>query len=115
MIGGTVLSDSLGKGSRIDSNWTKNLTILVLFIGMTIAIISLGSQGALPVILLAQALTVLGLPTLGFALIYLGTRPQLTGDRKVPQKILITCFIGFLVACLVALRTALIIYEKITV
>ena len=116
VIGGTILSDSLGKGSRVDSNWTKNLTILVLFNGMTIAIISLfGSKEALPVILLAQALTVLGLPALGFALIYLGTRPELTGDRKVPQKILITCFIGFLVACLVALRTALIIYEKITV
>ena len=114
VIGGTVLSDSLGKGSRVDSNWTKYLTTLVLLISMTIAIMSLlGNKGTVPVILLAQALTVLGLPALALALIYLGTRPQLTGNRKVPQKILVTCFLGFIVACLVAVRTALIVYEKI--
>ena len=70
---------------------------------MTLAILSLtGASGTVTLITLAQALTVLGLPALGLTLLYLGTRPELTGDRQVPRGILGTCFLGFLVSCVLA-------------
>jgi len=114
IIGGTVLSDSLGKGCRLDSIWPRHLTGLALLIGMTLAILSLtGASGTVILITLAQALTVLGLPALGLTLLYLGTRPELTGARQVPREILVTCFLGFLVSCVLAVRTAFVVYGKI--
>jgi len=81
---------------------------------MTLAILSLtGASGTVTLITLAQALTVLGLPALGLTLLYLGTRPELTGDRQVPRGILGTCFLGFLVSCVLAVRTVFIVYGKI--
>lgn len=114
IIGGTVLADSLGKGCRLDSIWPRHLTGLALLIGMTLAILSLtGASGTVTLITLAQALTVLALPALGLTLLYLGTRPELTGDRQVPRGILVTCFLGFFVGCVLAVRTAFIVYGKI--
>ena len=42
-----------------------------------------GGSGAVTLITIAQALTVLGLPMLVGALLYLGTRRELTGEKKV--------------------------------
>ena len=64
-------------------------------------------------ITLAQALTVLGIPALAAALVYLGTRKELTGERKVPSWILVLSSAGFLISCLLAVRTAQAVWEKI--
>jgi len=114
MIGGTVMADSLGKGSRLSDAWPIHLTTLALLVGMTVAILSLISQDStVALITLAQALTVLGIPALGLALLYLGTRPELVGERKVPRWILVVAGLGFLTSCVLAARTAMVVVEKI--
>ena len=61
----------------------------------------------------AQALTVLGIPALAAALIYLGTRKELMGERKVPYAILTVAIIGFFVSLVVAGLTANRVYGKL--
>lgn len=114
MIGGTILSDSLGKGWKLGDSTPRHLTTLALLIGMTVAIVSMLKEGSVVhLITFAQALTVLGIPILALSLIYLGSRPELTNERKVPRWILIIATIGFFVSCILAWITATNVYEKI--
>lgn len=122
MIGGTVLSDSFGAGARITDRWPSHLTALALLVGAGIACASFASEhgpedgtkdSTVHLITFAQALTVLGIPVLALALIYLGTRPELTGDRKVPRPIITLALIGFLVACVMASLTAHKVLSKL--
>ncbi|QDV45321.1 Divalent metal cation transporter MntH [Stieleria neptunia] len=114
LIGGTVMSDSLGKGSMLDDKWPLHLTTAALLVGMCVAIASLAREGStVHLITIAQACTVLGIPALAAALIYLGTRKELTGPRKVPRWILALAVIGFLVSCVLACLTANKVYQKI--
>ena len=115
VIGGTILSDSLGKGWRLSDTMPRVLTCCALLIGMGVASWSLsGGSGTVTLITIAQALTVLGLPMLAAALIYLGTRKELVGERKVPKWILGTCWLGFVVACSLAVKTALMVWDKVS-
>lgn len=114
LVGGTVMSDALGKGSRLKDSWTLALTTAALLSGMIIAIINLrDEQSTVALISFAQALTVLGLPALALALLYLGTRPDLTGERRVPRWIIILGILGFIVACFLAARIAHVVWDKI--
>lgn len=114
VIGGTILSDSLGRGWRLSDAMPRLLTCLALLIGMLVAAMSLGgASGTVWLITLAQALTVLGLPMLAAALLYLGTRKDLDGERKVPRWILTICSLGFVVACVLAVRTTMVVWSKI--
>jgi manganese transport protein len=113
MIGGTVLSDTLGKGSRLTDRWPLYLTTLALVVGGSVAVISLAREGStVHLITLAQALTVLGIPGLALALIFLGTRKELTGNRRIPRSILFIALLGFVVSCLLAYMTAGKVYQK---
>lgn len=116
MIGGTVLSDSFGAGARMQDRWPLHLTTLALVTGMLVAIASFASNGESTVHLItfAQALTVLGLPILALALIYLGSRPELQGDKKIPSWILGLACLGFLTSCGVACLTALKVWQRLT-
>ena len=113
MIGGTVMSDSIGKGSRLTDRWPIHLTALALVVGMVVAIFSLTRSGStVTLITIAQALTVLGIPALAAALIYLGTRPDLTGDRRVPRWMIWLAIVGFFTACGLAVKTAIAVWAK---
>ncbi|MDF1823810.1 MAG: divalent metal cation transporter [Verrucomicrobiales bacterium] len=115
MIGGTVMADSIGKGSRLSQRWPLHLTTVALLTGMTVAIFSILREGStVSLITFAQALTVLGIPALAAALVYLGTRRELTGDRRVPRWIVGLAAAGFLISCALAIRTALAVWEKVT-
>ena len=114
LVGGTVLSDSLGKGSRLGEGWTLNLTTAALLCGLVVALLNLSdADSTVNLITFAQALTVLGIPALALALLYLGTRPDLTGERKVPGWILKLCGLGFVVALALAARTTMAVLDKI--
>ncbi len=114
LIGGTVMSDSIGKGAKLGDRWPLHLTVVALLIGMVVAIASLAREGStVHLITLAQALTVLGIPALALALIYLGTRKELTGERKVPRIIIALAIIGFCVSCVLACLTAKKVYQKL--
>ena len=107
LIGGTVLSDAMGQGSKLCDRWPLHFTVLALVVGGLVAGASLNnSESTVHLITLAQALTVLGIPALALALIYLGTRPELKGERKVPRLILVAAIIGFCVSCGLAYLTA---------
>jgi len=114
LIGGTVMSDSIGKGSSMQDKWPVHLTVIALLIGMAVAIASLAVEGStVHLITLAQACTVLGIPGLAAALIYLGTRPELVGQRRVPPVILGFAVVGFVVSCGLALLTAQKVFDKL--
>jgi Mn2+/Fe2+ NRAMP family transporter len=114
MIGGTVMSDSLGKGSRLGKGWPIHLTSVALLTGMGVAMLSLTQSGStVTLITFAQALTVVGNPALGATLLYLGTRPELVGARRIPRWILALATVGFLISCVVAVRTAMAVWDKI--
>lgn len=115
MIGGNMLSDGFGKGATINDRGARNATVLALFIGMAIAIASIAKgYSVVNVITVAQASTVLGLPALAAALVYLGTRPDLTGERKVPQWMIVMGSVGFLLSLLLTLRTIVKVYVTLT-
>ncbi len=115
LIGGTVMSDSLGKGARLEDRWPVHMTALALMVGMVVAIASLAKEGStVHLITLAQALTVLGIPALAAALIYLGTRKELIGERAVPKAILAFAGLGFFVSCVLASMTASKVYQKLS-
>jgi len=114
MIGGTVMSDALGKGSKLSDPWPVHFTAMGLLVGMLVALLSLAKEGStVMLITFAQALTVLGIPALAAALIFLGTRKELTGDRKVPLPILVLAIVGFCVSLVLAALTANKVYEKL--
>ncbi|MDF1656066.1 MAG: divalent metal cation transporter [Verrucomicrobiales bacterium] len=114
MIGGTVMADSIGKGSRLSQPWPLHLTSVALLVGMTVAIFSIMKDGStVKLITFAQALTVLGIPALAAALVYLGTRKELIGERRVPRWIIALASAGFAISCVLAVRTALAVWEKV--
>ena len=114
MIGGTVMADSLGKGSRLSEKWPLHLTTVALLCGMVISIISMkNKESVVNLITFAQALTVLGIPALAAALLYLGTRKELTGERKIPGWVMALAWVGFLVSIVLAIKTGVTVYGKV--
>lgn len=115
LVGGTVMSDALGKGYRMGERWVLALTTSALLGGMVVALLNLrDAKSTVNLIVFAQALTVLGIPALALALLYLGTRPELKGDRRVPRWILVLGWIGFVMALALAVKTAMTVIEKLS-
>ena len=56
---------------------------------------------------MAQASTVVGLPALAATLLYLATRPDLIGARKIPGWMLVMASLGLVVTTLLTARTVL--------
>lgn len=109
-----MLSDALGYGSRLSEKGPVRFSLLALFVGFAVAVASFAQQGSVvPLITFAQALTVLGIPALAAALIYLGTRPELEGERSTPRWMLATAIIGLIVSCILAALTAKKVSERI--
>ncbi|MBP3193872.1 Nramp family divalent metal transporter [Natronogracilivirga saccharolytica] len=101
MIGGTLLADGLGQGGRIDQQSTRMFTAGVLLLGMTIALVSGGTAPEI-VITFAQALTVLGLPVLVLAMVYLVTRRELNGSYAIPFWMKLVLYIGTVAVVIIA-------------
>lgn len=107
LIGGSVLADGFGLGGYIDLKWPKRFTVLALLVGMGVAIYT-KSTGQRPVrlIIFAQSLTVLGIPMLAIAMLWLATRADLKGNKAIPAWIKVLGFIGLLTLIVLALRKA---------
>lgn len=105
MIGGTLLADGLGFGGRMDLTSTRVFTAIALLVPMGIAI-AFGGTAPGEIITFAQALTVLGLPVLALTMVYLVTRPELTGERAIPGWMKTVLILGCVVVLLLATRTA---------
>lgn len=114
MIGGTMLADGFGLGSKLDQKWPKIFTVASLLVGMGIAILIKSSDVSIVgLILFAQALTVLGGPVLAFSLMYLATRKEMVGERKVPAWIMVVGWTASAITVAMAVKKAGDIWSKI--
>jgi Mn2+/Fe2+ NRAMP family transporter len=110
MIGGTLLADGLGLGARIDGLWPKRLTALALVVGMGIAIpVKIAGEAPVAMIILAQSLTVLGMPVLAFSLLYLATTRDVRS--RIPRWLIALVALGCLASIALAGRTVLKIWD----
>ncbi|MEO1997249.1 MAG: Nramp family divalent metal transporter [Planctomycetaceae bacterium] len=114
MVGGTVLADGFGLGWSMDQRWPKAFTVAALLFGMAVAVAATAFDvSRVGLIIFAQALTVVGVPLLAVSLVYLGTRPDLTGERKVPFWLIGTAILGTLVTLVLACKTVMTLYPKL--
>lgn len=116
MIGGVMLSDGLGYDCKLDSKSTKVCTTIALVFGMIAAVVllKLGKEAVVPLIILGQAMTVIGGPILAIALLYLATRPELTGERKIPSWMIGIVSVGAVVVLVLAIRMSWVVFLNIT-
>jgi Mn2+/Fe2+ NRAMP family transporter len=84
MIGGFILADGFGLGSRPEDPWTRRFTALILVIGMVVALLVIKLRvNPLPAIVMAQAVTVVASPLMAAALLWLTNRNDvMQGDRN---------------------------------
>ena len=105
MIGGSILADGLGKPARLGDRAPRILTVVVLLIGMSVAILALRSgQKPVSLIIFGQALTVLGNPLMAGTLLYLANRKDVMGDRRNGWAMNLLGGAGFVVVLLMAGR-----------
>ncbi len=115
MVGGVLLTDGFGLGGRMDQIGPKLGTVIVLLTGMSVAIVAiLRGESPVNLIIFAQAITVIGVPVLAFSMLFLATRPDLTGERAVPAWLKIMGAIGCLVTVVLAVKTSLAIRDKLS-
>lgn len=83
MIGGFILSDSLGLGSTPQDRWPRIMTAAVLLIGMGVALYVI-KTGIKPVsaIVAAQAVTVLAAPFIAAAMLWLTNLQSVMGEHR---------------------------------
>ena len=116
MIGGVMLSDGLGYDCKLDSKSTKVCTTIALVFGMLAAVVllSLGKEAIVSLIILGQGMTVIGGPILAIALLYLATRPELTGARKIPSWMIAIVSVGAVLVLGLAIRTSWLVLLKLS-
>lgn len=108
LIGGNMLADGFGFGETMNDRGTKHATVAALLSAMGIAIVcQLLRIQPVAAITVAQASTVVGLPALAATLLYLATRPDLIGARKIPGWMLVMASLGLVVTTLLTARTVL--------
>ena len=100
VIGGGLLSDSLGLGKSMNEKMPKLFTILILFVGMAIATYVASNYGS-PVysLILAQASSILAIPLIAIGLFLIVNREDVMGAYKNTLFQNIIAIIGFLIIC----------------
>ncbi len=101
VIGGGLLSDGLGLGKSMEEKMPKVFTILILLVGMLIAMYVSSDLGS-PVysLILAQASSMLAVPTIGIGLLLLLNRKDVMGIYKNNYFQNILAIGGFLLICI---------------
>ncbi|MDG2125535.1 MAG: divalent metal cation transporter, partial [Verrucomicrobiales bacterium] len=110
MIGGQFLADGTGRGASIDKPATRHFTVAALAAGLAGALVAQLSTSAtggasITPIIIAQACTVIGGPALAATLLYLATRPDLTGEKRTPKWLLASTVAALLVTLVLATKT----------
>ena len=110
LIGGTVLADGLGKNCRVSGKWTKGATIAGMLLGMLVAILgSMGKMETLPLILSAQAITVVGVPFIAWVMLKLIKEV----NSGIPgSKLVGIAWLSLLVAIALSVRTISTLFER---
>lgn len=107
MIGGFILADGLGIGSKPTDLWPRLLTTVALLIGMLVglAVIVKGFDPA-PTIIAAQAVTVVGAPLIAGVLLWLTSREDVMGANVNGPVTKAFAGLGFVVLLSLAGKTA---------
>jgi Mn2+/Fe2+ NRAMP family transporter len=101
LIGGTIMSDAIGRGASASQQGPRALTVVALLVGMAIALASVvGDMDSVAFIIVAQGLTTLGLPLMAAALWWLLAK----STARMPGLTAVV-IVGFLVSCYVAVGT----------
>lgn len=100
-LGGTLLSDSLGKGSNLNSTTVKKLIALVMVTGAVIAIVF----GKLPLqlIVFAQSITIFIVPFIGIAMFSIANDKTIMGNQKNSLFMKISGAVGLFIVIILAL------------
>ncbi|MDA0807248.1 MAG: Nramp family divalent metal transporter [Planctomycetota bacterium] len=109
MIGGFILADSLGLGSKPTDLWPRLLTTAALLTGMIVALATmlLGFDRT-PTIIAAQAVTVLGAPLIAVVLLWLTSREDVMGQAKNGVVLKAVGGLGLVLLLAMAYRTAFV-------
>ena len=111
MTGGSLLADGLGVGRYLDDLAVKHFTTVGLLMGMVVALYTLlAGERPVDLIILAQTLTILGLPLVAGAMLYLATRADLREQKAIPNWMVLVAWVSFIVVVLLAIRTAVRIF-----
>lgn len=114
LIGGTILSDALGKGARLSDRWPLHFTTAALVVGFAAAVAALHQkESTVNLITLAQALTVLGMPAIAASLVYLATRPDVVRSGQIPGWLTGLAIAGLCASVFVASQTLRKVREKV--
>ena len=107
MVGGLLLADGLGLGSKPDERWPRMFTASILVIGMCVAlgIISLGVN-VVPMIVFGQALVVLAFPLLAIVMLWLTNLRDVMGDDRNGPWTNVAAVGGLILLLFMAYRTA---------
>lgn len=109
MIGGFVLADGLGIGSKPTDLWPRLLTTLALLAGMAVGVATLAFDfDRTPTIIAAQAVTVVGAPLIAGVLLWLTSRKDLMGTHVNGPITTFVASLGFITLLAMAAKTALI-------
>jgi len=114
MIGGSILADGIGLPARLSEKWPRRLTAMVLLIGMAVAMLSLRS-GEKPVklIIIGQALTVLGNPLMAATILWLVNNKKIMGQYRNKWIMNILGGAGLLIVIAMAIRVVCLLILKI--
>ena len=99
-IGGALLSDSLGFGSKLKEKKVKFAIIAVMLFGSIVALIFGGSPVNL--IIFAQAITIVAVPVIAIALLAVANNQEIMGDLKNTLFKNIIALAGLIVLILLA-------------
>ncbi|MBE0537478.1 MAG: Nramp family divalent metal transporter [Phycisphaerae bacterium] len=115
MIGGSILADGIGLPPRLSDQWPRRLTVMVLLVGMTVAILALRTgQKPITLIIFGQALTVLGNPLMAVTLLWLANSKNIMGSHRNRWLVNVLGGAGLLIVLFIAVRVLILIVLKLT-
>ncbi len=107
MIGGHVLADGLGKRGTLNSLMTRSCTAAALLAGAGFALWAESTGGDLVrLIVIAHGMTLLGIPALAAAMLYLAVQARKERRVPVPAWMIGVAVITFLISLVLVVRTA---------
>ncbi|MEZ6147376.1 MAG: divalent metal cation transporter [Planctomycetaceae bacterium] len=109
MIGGFMMADGLGLGSKPTDLWPRLLTVAVLLTGMGVAMyVTKSGQPPVGAIVFAQATTVIAAPLMAGALWWLTSRKDLMGEYANGVLTNVLAGAGFLLLLVIAAWVAVV-------
>ncbi len=82
MIGGSILADALGRPAKLSDRFSRIFIIMVFIVGMVMAVLALNTSiKPISLIIVGQALTVIGNPLMAGALLWLANRKDVMGNH----------------------------------